>query len=629
VTLGVAAAAFPAVSAAAALVPIGGSQPRFAQSRTSAQAVGSQPLTFTIYLRLQRLPAARLLAYALANPRDHRYHHYLSNQAFIRTFAPTLSQVLAVERWIRSQGLRVTGVAPNRTYVTGAGTINSVGTAFRTRLRIYRVGSLRLRAASSPLMAPPAVASLVVAVGGVSQSGVVHPMDAPSPGFRTPAPCSAFFGQLPAAALPVAFGTPLAYAPCGYTPAQLQSAYSTAGLIAHGVDGRGQTVAFVDAYDSPTLRHDMHVYSAHHGLPPAAYTDISPATLARTVQSSDCGDWYGEQTLDAEAIHAMAPRARIVYSGATSCFDDGLLPALHVIVDTNRAQIISNSWGDAGEASDPTLLAAYDQLFVQAALKGIGIYFASGDNGDEVDTIGVRQPDFPADDPLVTAVGGTSLAIDATNHYQFETGWGTAVATLTPDAAGWTPVPPGTHLYGGGGGTSRVYPEPWYQRGVVPTRLARYFGGGGFAAGGRVVPDVSIDGDPTTGMLVGQTQRFPNGVYYDEYRVGGTSLSSPLFAGLMALADQAAGFRHGFVNPALYANAATGAFRDVTSPVGIISAVRNDFANQVDATQGTATTLRTFNQTESLHATPGFDDATGIGSPIGNVLVARLAHPSH
>jgi subtilase family serine protease len=125
-------------------------------------------------------------------------------------------------------------------------------------------------------------------------------------------------------------------------------------------------------------------------------------------------------------------------------------------------------------------------------------------------------------------------------------------------------------------------------------------------------------------MLVGQTQQFPKGVAYGEYRIGGTSLSSPLFAGLMAVADSQAGARHGFVNPALYAVSGTGAYNDVVDPAHPMAAVRVDFLNGVNANAGVFDTLRTLNFTQSLHTTPGFDDVTGNGTPNGPSFMTLL-----
>ncbi|HXD56122.1 MAG TPA: hypothetical protein VN618_15305, partial [Solirubrobacteraceae bacterium] len=156
-----------------------------------------------------------------------------------------------------------------------------------------------------------------------------------------------------------------------------------------------------------------------------------------------------------------------------------------------------------------------------------------------------------------------------------------------------------------------------------------------------VEPDVSMDADPTTGMLVGETQTFPDGVYYDQYRIGGTSLSSPLLAGVMADANQAAGGPLGFVNPLLYkiARDEAGAYFDVT-PQPLQADFRKDFLDGVDEEAGIVTSVRTLeyegketycsgtgnctHQKVALSTAPGFDSMTGVGAPTGS-LIAALA----
>jgi subtilase family serine protease len=136
---------------------------------------------------------------------------------------------------------------------------------------------------------------------------------------------------------------------------------------------------------------------------------------------------------------------------------------------------------------------------------------------------------------------------------------------------------------------------------------------------------VAALGDPQTGYLIGQTQTFPNGVSYDEYRIGGTSLSSPIFAGLMALADQAAGHAHGFANPLFYANA--GAFYDVLSVKTAVA--RRNYNNSVDASAGTSDRLRTFDDyaaSPTQHTNPGWDDVTGLGTPTSGLIPYLAAH---
>src|SRR5258708_11793426 len=250
--------------------------------------------------------------------------------------------------------------------------------------------------------------------------------------------------------------------------------------------------------------------------------------------------------------------------------------------------------------------------------EGIGICFSSGDNSDESLVEGYTTTDWPASSPFVTAVGGTSLAVGTGNNYLFETGWGSTTSSWTGTA--WSPTPPGPWLYGAGGGVSQIFAEPPYQVGVVPNSV--------FAAQGRTgraVPDIAAIADPNTGYLIGETQTFPDGsAKYAEYRIGGTSLACPLIAGMMALANQAAGHTLGFVNPLLYSLAGTSTFNDIVSPPATIAMVRANYVNSVDASAGTVYRLRTANQTLSLETTPGWDDVTGLGTP-GSSFLAKLS----
>ena len=242
-------------------------------------------------------------------------------------------------------------------------------------------------------------------------------------------------------------------------------------------------------------------------------------------------------------------------------------------------------------------------------MQGIGFYFSSGDNGDELANWGYAHPDWPSGDPWVTAVGGTSLAIGKNDNRLFETGWGTEKYSLSSSGSSWTPIAADPFLYGSGGGYSQIFDRPFYQRGVVPSGTS-----------GRAVPDVAMDGDPTTGMLVGETQNFslwsrfgPPGIHYGEYRIGGTSLSSPLFAGVQAVAQSGVGRRIGFANPFIYAAARLHVYYDVT-PQGDAGNVRADYPNGQNPDNGVTYSVRTFDQDSSLTTGPGWDDVTGVGS---------------
>jgi subtilase family serine protease len=166
-----------------------------------------------------------------------------------------------------------------------------------------------------------------------------------------------------------------------------------------------------------------------------------------------------------------------------------------------------------------------------------------------------------------------------------------------------------------------VYEQPFYQQGKVPAALSKRYGKKAM----RVLPDISMPGDPNTGMRVGETQVFPNGTFYDEFRIGGTSLSSPLLAGLVALADSAAGHSLGFLNPAYYALAGTPAIFDTTDVAWAHKAqVRTDYRNLLNPRKGRTFKLQTLDVPTSISTRPGYDDVTGVGAPSGPAFFAGL-----
>jgi subtilase family serine protease len=429
--------------------------------------------------------------------------------------------------------------------------------------------------------------------------------------FKNAGPFSSYYGSNIATTLPDAYGQKIPYAIKGYTGEQLRAAYG-----AGKATGKGVTVAITDAYASPTIAADAAEYARRNG--DAAYrsgqlTQVLPSDYTSTEECGAAG-WYGEETLDVEAVHAVAPSADIVYAGAASCYDSDLLDSLSKIVDGHLADIVSNSWGDIEANETPDVAAAYDQVFQLGAVEGIGFYFSSGDNGDEVANTGTKQVDTPANSAWVTAVGGTSLAVGKNDKYLFETGWGTERAVLSDDGRSWTGFP-GAFTSGAGGGTSATVAQPYYQRGVVPNSLARANG----STPMRTVPDISAVADPNTGFLVGQTQTFPDGSQqYSEYRIGGTSLAAPVIAGVQALAQQQRGGKAiGFANPAIYDRYGSKAYHDVVDkPTGKDLAVaRVDFANAYDASDGLITSVRSLGKDSSLKAVRGYDPVTGVGSP--------------
>ena len=464
--------------------------------------------------------------------------------------------------------------------------------------------------------------------------------DAASPsGPLIPSPCSAYYGQQIDTKDPAFEGVHEPYAVCGYSASQLRSAY---GVGASGRSGGGATVAILDAYNSPTILADANEWSAANGLPafgPGQYTaHVTPGSWNDVAACGGAAGWGSEQSLDVEAVHAMAPGADVLYYGANSCQDSDLLAALSDLITHHLAQVISDSWGgplDSTSGSEAaSTVAEYDHLFQLAAVEGITVNFSSGDCGDNSPATNCggsngegsssAQTTFPASDPWVTAVGGTSAAIDSRGHLAWSTSWGTQAYLLNSagtawDSDGW--------IFGGGGGTSADFAQPSYQAGVVPSSLAdTLLSGAAASSARRVVPDISLDADPFTGLLVGETQALPSGkTGYAEAAIGGTSLASPLLTGLEADAiGLRGGVALGFVNPTLYCGCMThdpDTIRDVTDTP---SNAPQPIAEVFPPFQGQAAAVAGLGQDGALHATAGYDDATGVGTP-GPWFIADLA----
>src|SRR3989454_9466213 len=428
---------------------------------------------FRVYLAWNNPSAVEALAQAVSDPHSPSYGQYLTSAQFRQQFAPSQSQVGVVQSWLRSQGFTVEYVPANNHYVSAEGTVSQAQVAFGTNIGMYRVNGLTIRSPSSDLSIPSNLASVVSGIMGLDDSSqfVVtnHTVgDAPPPpAFVSAQPCSTYWAEKLATGFTNPYGSnPLPYAPCGYTPQQIKGAYGISGY-----DGAGQTVAIIDAYAAPTIVQDVNQCSINRGIPSLTPNQLVQVVAPGTYNHPEKGNyqdpqgWYGEETLDIEAVHGMAPAAKIVYVGAPNNFQD-LDAALNHVVDRHLASIVTNSYGFRTELLPPGYIKPYEDTILQGVVTGIGIYFSSGDDNDESSVVGYQTTDWPASSPYVTAVGGTSLAIGASNNYLFETGWGTTTSSWTGTT--WSPTPPGSWLYGSGGGVSRIFPRPVFQAGGLP-----------------------------------------------------------------------------------------------------------------------------------------------------------------
>lgn len=333
----------------------------------------------------------------------------------------------------------------------------------------------------------------------------------------------------------------------GYDPAEIQSGY---GLNQLSATGAGETIAIVDAYGSPTIQNDVATFDKQFGLPAVNLTVATPNGKPKT----NAG-WALETSLDVEWAHALAPDANILLVEAPSASISNLVSAIDYATN-HGAQVVSNSWGGSEFSSE----TSYDSHFQHTGV----VYIASaGDSGAGVE--------WPAASPYVMGVGGTTLTLAASGAYGGETAWSSS-----------------------GGGLSQYEPaltiQEKYWSSVVGTQ--------------RGIPDIAWDANPSTGVAVYDSTRYQGQAGW--FEVGGTSVGSPSWAALVALADQ------GRATP-LATSGSSNILNDLYSLAGATgsSGYTTDFHDITSGSNGNP-------------ALPGYDLVTGIGSPQGNNLIPAL-----
>ncbi len=367
-----------------------------------------------------------------------------------------------------------------------------------------------------------------------------------------------------------------------YTPAQVRDAY---GINSLSLDGTGQTIAIVSAYDDPAIFQAVDSYDAQFGITdsgPTLSSQYGAASSFLTVlnQSGTAGSlpdadptgaWEVEAALDVEWAHAMAPGANIVLVEANSQSLDDMMNGVASAAALPGVSVVSMSWGmPEGQSVFASDEAQYDSyMTTPAGHQGVTFVASTGDYGS-------ADPEYPAFSSNVMAVGGTSLYLNANNSYNVENGWGGF-----SDSAGT--------MVGSGGGTSLYEPEPAFQSGVQST-------------GFRSTPDVSMVADPSTGAWISDPYNNPDQPFEI---VGGTSLAAPSWAGLMALVNQG---RVAAGETTLNSVSSTDAQQ------GLYSLPQADFNQILTGTNG------------GFNAGAGYNMVTGLGSPIATRLVPDLVN---
>jgi len=667
--------------------------PWVAQAQLLGPSDGNKQVAVAIYLQLNNLTELQSFLHDLYTPGTPTYGHFLTPDEFRATYSPSASATAAVQNFLSQGGLKVTYTPANGMYVEATGSVAQVAKVFAVSQNDYQYNGMVLRSNAEPPTIPASLTSIVTFIEGLDDSHMLiqsnahlrrnlQPSAPPPIAFYTPPPCSTFWGDHSATVNPPAYqyGATFPWANCGYTPQQMQAAY---GVNSVPWTGTGVRVGVTDAFASPTIVDDVNRFSAHYGLPPLTSSNfqqiVVPGTYNYPQNLQNPSGWYLEETLDIEWVHSMAPGATIIFAGAqntgnNSAHGSQTLPhALIHLIDNHLTDIITNSWEYNTDLKQYGLVEPMEAAFMQAAAEGISILFASGDFGDDL-LLGltIAQAGWPDDSPFVTAVGGTTLAIYDAEGDKDEWGWGTygsglVNSSVSPDGTvvtgtSWSPWPPQPFLYSGStGGVSLTFAQPDYQQGIVPKSLATStvdVNGNVVTLSSpyRVVPDIAMEADfENSGAIVGATFTISsdplanlgctplgNSTEYCEYPTGGTSLASPMFAGVLALTNQArfAAGRGpvGFVNPALYRLpvgrlGSKAPIYDVVAPKTPVGTIFNmEISPGVLQTQffsinsfpvGTSGPVIEGADT-SLRTTPGYDNVTGLGTPNVPAFVAAF-----
>lgn len=445
----------------------------------------------------------------------------------VRTFTDLGVEV--VESDAASRRIRLTGTAErlSRIFGTSLDELTSNGPGGTAVTHRHRTGGLQI---------PAALDGVVVAVLGLDDRPQARPQ------FRA---------------------IPLAATATSYTPPQLGKIYN----FPDGTDGTGQTVAILEL-GGGYGQQDLETYFGGLGIPTPTITAVGVDGGANQPGQDPSGA-DGEVLLDVEVVGALAPKANIVVYFAPNT-DAGFLDAIIAASHANPAPAaISISWGQSEDAWTAQARTAFDQAMADAAVLGVTVTAAAGDNGSTDGAADSRDhADFPASSPHVLACGGTRLQADAaTGVISAETVWNDGPNSAT------------------GGGYSDVFPVPSWQSGVVGHAKHKPAP----KKAGRGVPDVSGVADPQTGYQVRVDGK--------DMVIGGTSAVAPLWAALIARLAQATDRHFGLIQPLLYQNGtqAASGFHDITK-----------------------------GSNGSYHAATGWDPCTGLGSPDGKALLALL-----
>ncbi len=529
----------PAPSAEVAAV-----SPLVASSQLLGNVDPQQMLSMSINLSLRDMSGLQQYVQQMYTPGSYLYHRYLRPAEFAALYGPTAQEVQQVTDYLRAQGFNVTRAQPGDTVLDFSGTVAQAQQAFAVQIRAYRSRQGRIfYANSSAPRVPLALRPLIVNINGLNNAVThAHPPLQPDPvgGQRSP--------HTPAC--PGPGSNALNY----LTPAQFASAYNYTPVNNAGLHGEGQSIALfeLDLYTPSDIGNFQSCYDA--GSPTRIDTVLIDG--GPTAQTQGGLEVELDMEVDLGMLHNLTNL--FVYEAPNT--DTGYNDEWAQIL-ADDVPVVSDSWGICEPDLSGTNIAAEQQFFIQAGAQGQSLLAASGDSGAYDCGDGTLNVDDPASNPYMTGVGGTHLTINGDSSYNNESAWSdTGSAT------------------GSGGGISTLWSMPSYQRGPGVINGTYSSGTPCHAVTGqycREVPDIAMNADPTVGYLVYCTIVAASCSASAPFaRVGGTSAAAPMWAAIIALANQYAlmqgGNNLGFLNPLLYTllNSSTldaHAFHDVTS----------------------------------------------------------------
>ncbi len=550
--------------------------PAFSQAPADVNI--GDPLALTFYVAPQNLAAAEAKAQSLQTPGSPDYRKFLTLQQFVQGYAVSDAQLASIEASLQNLGFTIGEVYPNHLAIEVLGSVGTAQSALGVEMkRFTRNGVTGLASTRLPTL-PPELKGLIRGVGGLNTVTHARPM------------------HLKGGSGQPSVGTPVKGLLTGgtsghYLPLDFAKQYDLLPIYEHGITGRGSTVGIVTLNTFNTA--DAFTFWQGIGLNEPASRITKVNVDGGETASSNNSDGEGETDLDVEYSGALAPGADVrVYIAPNQSFAD-FLNGFEAAASENIADTVSTSWDQpeldffydtaTGTPADTSLLDTFHDIFVEMALQGQTVYVAAGDSGS-FDTVrdcpifGTPTPDnpvcnapyavdSPANDPYVTAAGGTTLPLKLT----FKDG--TVVSVPAERAWSWDYIASAAAAQGhgaditlddvfsvgGGGGVSSYFNLPWYQTatpGITATKDGQFFAAD-FGAGavvqnilpgsfaGRNMPDISADADPYSGY-----QLVEGGVSYTFN--GGTSFVAPQLNGVTGLFVQYLGGRVGQINPALY-----------------------------------------------------------------------------